>query len=99
MNKRHALLICIIMAVMTVATVAFARYEPCPRCENGRFVLVETSKQYNKSTVTRKCRTNPGKIDTVNIYYVDELWACSNSNCPEYYVDTIKHEDVIHSHD
>lgn len=99
MNKKIALLICIITAVMTVATVAFARYDPDEEgCGYWRMEEVYRSNPYNYMHKMVRCSINSNQCDVVTTYCVDVIWRCTTPNCPEQSTKTITYTEVDCEH-
>lgn len=75
MNKRVVTLVCAVMAILTFAAVAFARYDTCDAC-GGRLMKQGTSGRYNVVRSKITCDINPTQKDTYITYDIDTIWEC-----------------------
>ena len=98
MKRKLSLLLCVVVMVMALTPVAFARYEGCTFC-GARMTVVDRSDAYDHQYRFIVCSKDSSREDVKHTWKVDLLYQCSNAQCGrESYVDTKTYSEVTCNH-
>lgn len=95
--KKVLSLLLVVVFCFAVASVAFARYDPCSYCGGRPERTYYRRIQLAGETTRRTCPNNSLYTDRVDVYLVTEQWACRDCGL-EIDIFSYREYEYVHDH-